>query len=245
MKKLIYFASICLIAWSCSNLAVEDTGIYDVRSVEVLDSLSTKIGNLESVSYTLDVQIEDHNTEGNLIEIDNVNDVYMRGPNKMHVLTKGTRGQKGYWYNDSTFSYYSYTNNTYDKVDAPESILLVIDALHTKFGIDFPAADFFYPSLTDDVLANFNKLLYWGETQVDDRNLHTISAYNKNTTVQIWVDSETLLPAKMVIFGEGEKKGHRYEASFSNWKLNPALPDVLFEFKAPKGATKTSLQPIK
>ncbi len=130
-------------------------------------------------------------------------------------------------------------------MEAPSNILKVIDAIHDKYGIDFPAADFFYPSLTDDILSNFDKLLYWGETQIGDQKMHTLSAYNKNSTLQVWVDGNTQLPAKMVIFIEGDQKRNHYEATFSNWKLNPKLPDLLFEFEAPEGAIKTSLQPKK
>ena len=36
----------------------------------------------------------------------------------------------------------------------------------------------------------------------------------------------------------------QYEAVLSDWKINPVLPDALFEFKAPPGAKKIKLLPI-
>lgn len=245
MKRLLYLAAISLFALSCSNMAEEGSGVYDTRAVEVLDSLSLKIGTLESASYTLNTINIKQKEAGEPFELINEHDVYMRGPDKMHIHTKGTRGEKSYWYNGSTFSYYSYTNNTYDKMEAPSNILKVIDALHDKYGIDFPAADFFYPSLTDDILENFDKLIFWGKSQIGDKEYYSLSAYNTTTTVQIWIDSNTHLPAKIVHIEEGEMNGVHYEATFSNWKINPNLPDLLFEFEAPKGAIKTSLQPKK
>jgi len=245
MKNPIYLAVLSLIIWSCSNLADKDSGVYDVRSVEVLDSLSATLGELTAVSYTLNTVIVERNSDGNLVETTNENDVYMRGPNKMHIHTKGTKGEQGYWYNGSSFSFYSYDRNEYDTVAAPNNIIEAIDFLHNEYNIDFPAADFFYPTLTDDILENFDKLLYWGESPINDTNLHTISAYNKEWTVQIWVNNETLLPAKLVMFNEAENKGERYEATFSNWRLNPTLPDVLFEFAPSESAVKVNLQPKK
>jgi len=238
-------ATITIFGWSCSNLAMDKTGVYDERAVEVLDSLSNSIGELTSVSYTLNTIVKEKNSAGEIIEIINEHDVYMRGPNKMHINTNGSRGNKGYWYNGDRFAFYSYTNNEYDTMAAPDNILKVIDAIHTKYNIDFPAADFFYATLTDDVLENFDKLLYWGTNTIGDKKLDVISAYNKSRTIQLWVDSCSKLPVKFVLFGEGESNGERYEATFSNWKLNPQLPDNMFEFKPFVDAKKITLQPRK
>ncbi|MCF6351485.1 MAG: DUF2092 domain-containing protein [Cyclobacteriaceae bacterium] len=241
MKNLIYLSAILITGWSCSNLAVEKTGIYDVRAVEVLDSLSNVIGSLTSVSYTLNTKVKEQNAAHDIIEFSNEHDVYMRGPNKLLVHTNGIRGEKNYWYNGKTFSYFSYSKNEYDTMAAPGTILETIDFLHKKYKVDFPASDFFYPTLTDDVLTNFDKLLYWGRNQIDGKKMDVISAYNKNETIQIWVDSKTKFPVKFIIFKEGD----RYEASFSNWKRNPKLPDVLFEFKPPIEAQKITLESRK
>ncbi len=245
MKKLIYLAPILLIGWSCSNLAIEKTGVYDERAVEVLDSLSNSIGELTSVSYTLNTIVKQKNSDGEIVEIINEHDVYMRGPNKMVVHSIGTRGEKNYWYNGSSFAYFSYSTNEYDTMAAPATILKTIDLLHKKYNIDFPAADFFYATLTDDVLENFDKLLYWGTNTIGDKKLDVISAYNKKRTIQLWVDSSSKLPIKFVLFGEGESKGDRYEATFSNWKLNPQLPDIMFEYTPTSDAKKIDLQPRK
>ncbi len=245
MKKLIYFAAISISSWSCSNLAIEKTGVYDERAVEVLDSLSNSVGELTSVSYTLNTIVQEKNSKGDIVEIINEHDVYMRGPNKMMVHTKGTRGEKNFWYNGISFAYYSYLTNEYDTMAAPATILKTIDLLHKKYNIDFPAADFFYSTLTDDVLKNFDKLLYWGTNKIEGKKMDVISAYNKNITIQLWVDSANKLPIKFVILGEGKGNRERYEATFSNWRLNPQLPDIMFEYKPTSDAKKIKLQPRK
>lgn len=71
-------------------------------------------------------------------------------------------------------------------------------------------------------------------------------AINREMTIQIWVSDEVrCLPLKMVIVYNGELPVQRYETTFSDWQLNPNLPDGLFDFALPPGAHQVSILPSK
>ncbi len=231
---IIYLLTATLFFVSCTS----NSGKYDDRAIESLDNLSETIGNLNSCSYTLATIVSKENTS----EFSNEHDVYMRGPDKMYIHTNGTKGEKGFWYDGSNFAYFSYNKNTYDTISAPGNIIAAIDQLHHKFGIDFPAADFFYPSFTDDIINNFSEVLYMGDNNIDGVDCIHIEAVNKAEILQIWIEKETNLPHKMII-GQINNSGSNYEAVFSNWRVNPNLPDILFEFEPPTNSTRKKLQP--
>ncbi len=225
-----YFLLFILTFVSCNSSGGKE---YDTRAVETLDKLTETIGDLTTTSYTVTSFMVDN--DGN--EINKLSDVYLSGSNKMFIENKGTKGDKSFWYNGKKFAYFLYNKNEYDILDAPDNTLKLIDSIHSKFGVYFPAADFLYPTLTDDILDNYDQLLFFGEEKVDDVVCLALEANNEEIVVQIWIDKGTNLPHKMII--ESKKNENKYyEAVYSNWRLNPKLPDVMFEFQPPKGSER-------
>lgn len=232
-KTIAYSFFISLFLVSCTS----EKGEYDTRAIDSLDKMSETIGNLSACSYTLNTFV----VKSDSTEIHNQHDVYMRGPDKMYINTDGDKGHKGYWYNGTTLSYYSYDKDVYATGDAPGNIIDAIAFLNEKYGIVFPAADFFYPTLTDDIIDNFDKVLFVGDVEVDNIACISIQATNDKKTLQIWIDKETNLPYKMV-FASNQKNGKYFEGSFSNWRTNQTLPDILFDFEPSESSTKVDLK---
>ena len=213
---------------------------YDTRAIKSLDDLTATIGKLSSCSYTLNTYISEANGDETTTE----NDVYLRGPNKMHIETNGTKGQKSFWYNGETFAYFSYNKSQYDIIKAPDNILKVLDSIHNKYGIDFPAADFLYPTLTDDILEHFDQVHYMGVEDINDTKAIALEASNEDQILQLWIEEASHLPIKMVLASKTDKNKY-YEAVFSNWRVDPKLPDMMFEFQPPVNSTQVKFQPKK
>lgn len=231
MKKQILFFTLCIavLLASCSS----GSGEYDTRAVESLDKLTETVGKLTSLSYT--VQSFEVNKEEK--ETYKLSDVYLKGPNKMFIENSGTNGTKHFWYNGETFSYFLYGDSEYDTLEAPDNTLKLIDSIHSKYNIYFPAADFLYPTLTDDLLESYDKLLYFGEEEINEVTCIALEATNEDIVVQIWIEKETNLPHKMIIENKNNQVKY-YEAEYSNWKIDPNLPDILFEFQPPEGSKR-------
>lgn len=231
MKNIIFTLVLCgALFTSCNSKE------YDTRAINSLDTMTAAIGELKACSYTIHTIIANDS-----IEINKMSDAYMRGPDKLYVHTVGTQGERGFWYNGKSFAYFSYNKNEYDIIDAPNNILKLIDTINETYGIDFPAADFFYPSLTDDILENYNSVLFTGEEKIDGVNCVSIEASNDREILQIWIDETTNLPHRMVMESK-INKNEFYDVVFSNWRIDPSLPDLLFEFQPSEGSTQVKFQ---
>ena len=217
--------------FGCNNQQKE----YDSRAVQKLDNLVQTIGDLHSCSYTLHVLKSKKDESGEFETISNEHDVYMRGPDKMYIYSNGALGRIAYWYDGDSLSYFSFDNNKYKSYKAPGNILSTIDTIHQIYHVDFPAADFFYPTLTDDILNYYDELTYLGETEDEGINTVLIEASNQDEILSIWIESETNLPHRLVI---ESKSGENYDALFSNWRLNPEFNDQMFLFSPPEGSIK-------
>jgi len=214
---------------------------YDTTAIKILDRMGEKIGELSSCSYTLNNSLDVADPELKIIKYLIINDVYMVGPNKMKIESRGDKGHRGYWYNGKHIVYYSYDENNYAVLDVPPTIMETIDSLNRAYGIDFPAADFFYPYFTDDLIENSNQIVYRGKSNVNGKECSNILAVGSEQSIQIWIDDDSAMPMKFVIHLYKPDSHIQYEGTFSNWILNPTLQDSMFEFTPPANANKLRL----
>ena len=211
----------------------------DSEAVVILDSMSNVVTDLGSCSFTLKTEFDVYNEDLGNVKLSDVSKIYMRAPDKLLVNKKGDNGQKNFYYNGKTFTYYSVDHNQYADVPAPPTIMETIDSLSSKLGVEFPAADIFYDDLVDSVLANSNILSYLGLTDVEDKECFHVAGATDSITYQLWISADgSYLPAKMVINYITRTGNPQYEALFLDWKLNPVLNDSMFDFVEPEGARK-------
>lgn len=229
--KFIYLALVSLFIISCTSV---DNEQYDTRAIASLDALSEAIGKLNSASYTIDqVSVDENGLESYM-----QHDVYFRGPNKMYLHSTGSKGSSSIWYDGQTLSRFAFDKNTYATVEAPDDIIKTIDFVHDTYGIDIPAADFFYPDFTDNILDAYEHVLFVGDETTDGVETTSIVASDDNTTVQIWMTKANNLPLRLLIDSKNSDSEF-YQITFSNLRIDPELPDLMFEFNPPSDSEKT------
>jgi len=215
---------------------------YDTTAIQILDRMADIIGDLDACSYKLSTSYDVIDVDLGTIKHFNYHRVYMVGPDKFLLDSKGDKGHRGYWYNGKQLAYYSYTQNNYAIIDAPPTIIATIDTVHKTYGVDFPAADLFYPTFTDDLINNYDEIILVGTSDIGNKNCFHIIAKNKQMSIQLWISNDALfLPEKMLIAYYDVNPNTQYEATFSDWKINIQLPDAMFNFSPPAGASELTL----
>ncbi len=248
-KKLVYFflcGLFCAAQLRAQTQKPEpvSTRRIDTVAVNILDRMSAMIGELGSCSFTVRSNYDISSKELGLIKHSDEEQLFLHGPNKLLLKSEGDRGSRALYFDGKTLSYYSMDRNQYGQIEAPVSLLEMIDTVNKLYGIEFPAADFLYPTFVDDILADSKELVYLGLTKVDGKECFHIAGTAKDKTFQFWISDEAFgLPVKMVIVYTGKEMNPQYEAVLSNWQINPNLPDALFEFSAPHKAKKIKLVP--
>ncbi len=242
MKKILIW--LLFITLSVNNYAA--TPKIDSVAIGILDHMTYVIGSLNSVSFDLTSSNDVPDAEFGLIKNFGISNVYMVGPDKMLVNSRNTKGHHEFWYNGLQMVYYSYDENNYAVINAPSNILAAIDTINKQYGIRFPGADFFYPSFTDDLIEHSDQIQYLGKKRVDGKECFHIIATSKKLNIQIWISNDGFnLPVKFVIISKQKEGNPQYQASFSNWKINPGLPGAMFEFLPPPGAIEIKIIPKK
>jgi hypothetical protein len=233
MKKILLSLTLILIA----NVGRSQGVKYDSTAIFIMDRMSDVIGDLESCSYKLHTSSDEKNEPYGLVRSYGVDEVYMSGPDKMLVSVEDKKGHRQYMYNGKQMAYYSFTENNYGTIEAPSTTMEAIDKIHNDYDVNFPAADFFYPTFTDDMIALFEEIRYLGMVRIDEKECFHILGKNTEMTVQFWINNDAFtLPAKLLITHSDDHT--QYEATFSNWKINTSLPEAMFDFLPPAGANK-------
>jgi len=233
--KYILISFLALI--TLSPVSNAQTKKQDTVAIMILDKMSAVIGELTSVHITLSVRNDEVDPDLGLISHFELSEVYFDGPDRMLVNTKGDKGHRGFWYNGEYLVFYSFSENNYAVIKSPPTTIETIDSLHECYDFDFPAADFFYPTFTDDVMGQFDQITFMGKRVIEGKECFYISAKNVETTVQLWIANDVMnLPVKMLINQNTGGQGSQYEVTFKEWQINPDLPPSIFEFNPPPGA---------
>jgi hypothetical protein len=213
----------------------------DPVAVQILDHMSDVIGELKSCSYDLFSSQDVMDPDDGLVKVFQDAHVIMVGPDKILVNSDGDKGNRGFWYNGEEVIFYSYTENNYARIDAPGNIIATIDSLHMNYGLEIPAADFFYPAFTDDILDGFDTLKFLGRSTVNGESCFHLKSTSEEMEVQYWISNDAYFLPKRYLIIYKDKDNRQFQGTFSNWNLNPDIPESVFEFTPPGEATEIKI----
>ena len=241
--RTIFFS---LLAGFTTLTATAQVKSPDSTAIAIFDKMSQVIGEFSSTSFTLDVRNDEVDQDLGVITHFTQNKISLNGPNQLQIHSTSDKGHRGLWYVDETLTYYSFKENNFAIIPSLPTTIEMIDDVNERFGIDFPAADFFSPTFTDDVLLNFDELKFVGLRSMTSIECFYIIAKREDMVVQFWIANEALtLPVKVIITGKKGKETLQYEGTFSNWNINPFLPDAMFQFQPPPNAKEIAILPKK
>lgn len=224
--------------------ATSQTPKYDTVALMILDRMTNVIGDLTSVSFTLNTRHDELDYDAGIVSRFGVHQVYFYGPDKMLVNSNTGNEHRGFWYNGTSLVYYSFNENNYAVIEAPKNTIATIDSVNFNYGIEFPAADFFYPTFINDLIGANDLILFHGMEIVEGKECFHLIAKGKEQSIQFWIANDAMnLPVKMLIMYNGQKLGMQYEATFSYWDINPELPVSIFNFTPPPKARQVSIIP--
>jgi hypothetical protein len=240
-KLLVIFLSGVLLAGQLEA----QTRRIDTVAVAILDKMSAMIGELSSCSVNIRSNYDVSSKELGLIKHSDEQQLFLHGPGQLLLKSEGDQGSRDFYFDGKTLTYYSMDKNQYGQIDAPANVVEMIDTVNKMYGIEFPAADFFYPTFVDDILSDSKTLVYLGLTKVDGKECYHLAGTTNDKTYQFWIaDDAFSLPIKMVVIYTNKEMHPQFEATLSDWQVNPSLPDALFTFTVPHRARKVKLMPL-
>src|SRR5262245_8214803 len=234
--------SVALILGAVAS-AFSQSNTDDPKALTVLIWMADNIGALHSCTFRLEVAYDEWDAEvGMLVKLHNAHEVFLVGPDKMLVNTTGDAGHRGFWYDGKEAYSYWYGENNYGRVSAPPTIIKMIDSIHEAYGVDFPAADLIYPPFVDDLMAQSQRITFLKSVRIGDQDCFHIAANGTDQDMELWIANDAAtLPVKYLFRTREKGQVTEYEGTFTDWKMNPDLPNTLFRFTPPPGSREVRL----
>jgi len=189
-----------------------------------------------------DVQL----TSGLRAQAGRIIDLQVRRPNRYHAEVHSTRRSRGLFYDGKTITLVNRIKNFYGSVAAPPSLDKALDAASEEFGITLPLEDLVvsdpYHSAMQKVVSGTDL----GPVTVLGTPCEHLAFSLGLVDWQVWIeDGPTPVPRKIVITYQDEEGSPEFTAILSDWDFLTTLPDFVFNFEPPRGATKIEVAELK
>ena len=173
-------------------------------------------------------------------------EVQVRRPDRLHAEVHSTRRNRAMYYDGKSLTLANRAQNFYGSVPVPDSLDKALDAAAEHFGLAMPLEDFLvsnpYKSAMEQVTAGTDL----GPVTVLGVSCEHLAFSRGTIDWQIWIeDGPRSVPRKFVITYKDEEGSPQFTAIFSDWDFQTPLPDFLFKFDPPLGASKIDVAEIK
>ncbi len=221
------------------------TGL-DPQADALLKKMSDYIGGLKS--FTADAYVFDEQIMGDGFKLSVLRSgfIKVRRPNKFHIARKGMVRDQEVFFDGSSLVVHGKRLGMSIEVPVSGDVDAALDAATETFGAELPARDLVstdaYTSLMEPVVES----AYLGAVEIGTATCRQLAFRTDEVDWQLWVqEGERPLPCRYTITSKWLSAAPQYTVTFTNWQVNPDLPDGDFKFIAPEGTKPVTLEDFR
>src|SRR6266705_5513326 len=228
-----------------STFAAEQKPI-DPRADELVKRMGDFLGQAKFFSVNAEVWQDTQLSSGQRAQAGRNIEVQVRRPNRYHSELRSTRRHRELIYDGSALTLLNRAENFYGTIPAKGSLDDAMDLACEQFGITMPFEDFIRSDPHKDLLRKVTSGSDIGPVTVMGVPCEHLAFTQVNADWQVWIQSGPRpVPRKFVVTYKDEPGSPQYTAIFSNWDFSTQLPDFVFKFEPPPGASKIDVKEIR
>ncbi len=238
----------CALAGLCavSAPAADVKPVIDPNADKLMKRMGDYLAQAPFFSVNAEVWQDLQLGSGQRIQAGRTVTLQVRRPDRFHAEVRSPRRNRALYYDGKSITLLNRVRNFYGSIPAPASLDEALDTASDRFGITLPLEDLI---VSDPYASAIQKV-------VSGRDLGPVTvlgvpcehlAFSQDVIDwQIWIeDGVKPVPRKIVITYKDEDGSPQYTAIFSDWDFQTKLPDFLFTFEPPSGASKVNVAEIK
>ena len=252
-RRLRSLFAICAAAGLCALSArAADVKPTDVKPVvdpsadKILKRMGDYLGQAPFYSVNAEIWQDVELGSGQQVQAGRTVVLQVRRPDHFHAEVRSTRRNRGLFYDGKSITLLNRNENFYGSIPAPATLDQALDTASDRFGIEMPLEDLV---VSDPYQSAMQKIVSGrdiGPVTVLGTPCEHLAFSLGAVDWQIWIeDGVKPVPRKIVITYKDEEGTPEYTAIFSNWDFQTKLPDFLFTFEPPAGASKIDVNEIK
>jgi len=233
-----------LLALSVS--AADKKPVLDPRADELLKRMGDYLGHAKFFSVNAEVWQDIQLSSGQRIQAGRTINLQVRRPNRLRAEVHSTRRNRELVHDGSAITLLNRAQNLYGTARASGSLDEAMDIASERFGIPMPLEDFIRSDPHKDLLRKATSGADIGPVTVLGVPCEHLAFTQDNIDWQVWIENGARpVPRKFVITYKDEPDSPQYTAIFSNWDFATELPDFVFQFEPPAGASKIKVKEMK
>jgi hypothetical protein len=203
------------------------------RGRKIVERMSNKLGSVQSLSVTTRETREQIKASGETQPVTLTRETIVRRPDRLYAKASGDV-QTEVWYDGVGLTVAMHKDKVFGQARMPETLDKMLDAMHERYGVATPLADFLYASPAKALLTDTTKGGWVGRETIDGQATDHLSFTDKGVNWEIWIAATgDPLPRKSVATFSEDKRLRKVELTFSDWNFAPQFASDRFTPKVP------------
>ncbi len=232
-QKIFCMAGVSLLLTGTTLLAA------DLSAKDVVSKSFQYLGALDK--YAFNAVVTDYARHEGDAKIYKKNvSVKMDRPDRLRVDVKADDRDRTTYINNGLFTMVDHGFGYYGQLKTPKTIDGTLDLIFDKYGIKAPLASLIYSDMSKR--AKLKRSKYFGIVDVDGVKCHYVAFKDSDKEVHVWIETGDKPLVKTYTVIDTTLESHPRTDTTLAWINDPKISDSDFVFKAPKGASKISIQ---
>jgi hypothetical protein len=212
----------------------------DAQAMATLQRMADFLSGAQRFSVTAEISFDVVQTTGEKLEFGETRRFLIRRPDRMRVdITKRDGATSGFRFDGQEIAVFNTREQVYATAARSGTLDRAIAYFINDLDMRFPLAELFSTELAETLAAKVRTASNVGPERILGVPCEHIALRGDQADMQLWVaQGDQPLPHRMVITYRAAEGQPQFRAQFSDWNLSPDVPDTLFAFTPPEGATK-------
>ena len=216
--------------------------LVEPRVQDLVRQMSDRLAKATSLALVAEEVYDEVPVDAPRRQLTNLRHVAMQRPSRLVGDASGDAINRSFWYDGQTFSALDREQNVWASGQVPPTIDAALDWVFDQTGTVIPLADFLYSDVYDRLMSKVERGVYLGIHEAAGVPCHHLSFEQATIDWQLWIDAGAdPLPRKLVISYKTEDEVPQYAVTIRTWNLAAKVPEALFRFTPPEGATRVEV----
>jgi hypothetical protein len=239
-------AALCLASFATPALGAENPSAVDKRADEWLKRMGDYLREAKFFSVKAEVWQDIQISSGQRIQADRTIDLQVRRPDRLRAEIRSPRRNRELVYDGEGITLFNRGENLYGTARVSGSLDEAMDAASERFGIPMPLEDFLRSDPHKDLLRKVTSGADIGAVEVMGVPCEHLVFSQDDIDWQVWIETGARpVPRKFLITYKDEPDSPQFTAIFSKWDFATKLPDFVFKFEPPAGASRIKVKEMK
>ena len=241
--------AICALTWlgqAFGAAPAANQSAVDPRADEWLKRMGDYLAEAKAFSVNAEVWQDVELSSGQHVQAGRDLSFQLRRPNCLRVEVHSTRRNRELLFDGNAITLLNRVQNFYGTVPTKGSLDEAMDLAAERFGIGMPLEDFLRSNPYHDLRKNVISGTDIGPVTVMGVPCEHLAFSQEHIDWQVWIETGAKpVPRKFLITYKDEPDAPEFIAIFSGWDFTTKLPDFLFKFEPPEGASRIEVKEMK